>query len=112
MNRLPDPPGESENPESNSYFTIGYQQKKARVIGVGENEVIRLEIKMAEMENRIIQEISAVSLDMAKHYVPKKDCEKHREEELTNKQAGVSNVLMGVGIFVSLVIGIINLLQK
>ena len=79
---------------------------------MSENDVQRLELKLSEMKTEIIQKIDNIAIDQAKNYVSKKECTNCRIEQNTSKRSGISNTIMGAGVFVALVIGIIGLFIK
>ncbi len=81
------------------------------MIALSENDVQRLELKLSEMKTEIIQKIDSIALDQVKNYVSKKECTNCKTEQGINRRSGISNTIMGAGIFVTLVIGIIGLFK-
>ncbi|MFA5880572.1 MAG: hypothetical protein WC834_00125 [Eubacteriales bacterium] len=78
-------------------------------MAVVENDVQRLENALNTMKVEIIEKISGIEIDLAKHYLPKAECEKCKTEQSANKKFNISNLLVTIGILVSLVLGVINL---
>jgi hypothetical protein len=78
---------------------------------LGENDVQRLELKLSEMKTEIIQKIDQVALNQATNYVAKAECAQCKSERNTSGRSGISNTITGLGILVSMVLGIIAIFK-